>query len=135
MDGALRSTVRRRARGRCEYCLLSEADAPVTPFQVEHIVAPQHGGPTRLSNLALACHHCNLHKGTNLSGIDPRTRKAVRLFRPRRMKWVRHFRWDGALLIGRTPTGRATIAVLEMNHENPINLRQALIEAGAFPPP
>jgi len=36
MDAALRNAVRHRARFRCEYSLLSEAHAPVTPVQVEH---------------------------------------------------------------------------------------------------
>ena len=133
MDAALRNAVRHRAQFRCEYCLLPEAYAPVTPFQIEHIIARQHGGRTAPSNLALACHHDNLHKGPNLTGIDPVTRKLVRLFHPRRMKWARHFRWDGPLLVGRTPVGRATIAVLQMNHEDRINLRQALIDEGVFP--
>src|SRR5579884_106586 len=105
MDAALRTAVRRRARLRCEYWLLPENLASVVPFQVEHIVARQHGGPTVLANLALACHRCNLHKGPNLTGIDPRTRRLIRLFHPRRMKWVRHFRWDGPYLVGRTPVG------------------------------
>jgi hypothetical protein len=134
MDAALRTAVRRRARLRCEYCLLPEALAPAVPFQVEHIVARQHGGHTALSNLALACHRCNLHKGPNLTGIDPRSRRLVRLFHPRRMMWTRHFRWDGPYLVGRTPVGRATIAVLAMNDEERINLRRTLIEAGRFPP-
>ena len=33
-----------------------------------------------VSNLAVACHHCNLYKGPNLTGIDPSTRKVVRIF-------------------------------------------------------
>jgi hypothetical protein len=135
MDPDLRAAVRRRACLRCEYCLLSEANSPIVPFQVEHIVALQHGGPTTLANLALACHHCNLHKGPNLTGIDPRsTRKLVRLFHPRRMKWTRHFRWAGPILVGRTSIGRATIAVLQMNHEDRIDLRRGLIEEHLFPP-
>ena len=110
MQDALRNAVRRRARLCCEYCLLPEAYAPVVPFQIEHIVARQHGGRTTLSNLALACHHDNMHKGPNLTGIDPVTTRIVRLFHPRRHKWDRHFRWDGRVLCGRTAIGRATIA-------------------------
>jgi hypothetical protein len=134
MDVALRNAVRRRARFRCEYCQLPEEYSPVT-FQIEHIVARQHLGPTALSNLALACHFDNLHKGPNLTGIDPMTRGIVRLFHPRRHKWQRHFRWDGPVLVGRTAIGRATIAVLQMNHEDRLNVRQELIDEGVFPPP
>ena len=133
MELALRSAVRRRAHGRCEYCMLPEAHSPV-PFQVEHIIARQHGGPTRLSNLALACHRDNLSKGPNLAGLDPVTRRLVPLFHPRRMKWSRHFRWDGTFLVGRTGSGRATIAVLRMNHKERIELRQTLIDESIFPP-
>jgi hypothetical protein len=134
MDQELRTAVRERAAFRCEYCLLPEEYAPVTPFQVEHIVAKQHGGGDELSNLALACHRCNLTKGPNLGGIDPKTGKKVWLFNPRRHKWARHFRWAGPVVVGRTPTGRATVAVLQMNDDDRVELRQALIAEGVFPP-
>jgi hypothetical protein len=132
MNGSLRQAVRQRALGCCEYCLLPE-DASPARFQVEHVIARQHAGQTVLHNLAFSCHHCNLHKGPNISGIDPRTGKLVRLFHPRRMKWERHFRLGGPILLGRTPVGRATIAVLKMNHEDRIELREGLIREGLFP--
>ncbi len=134
MDAALRLAVRRRARGRCEYCQVSEASAPVTPFQIEHVIARQHGGPTAMSNLALACHHCNLHKGPNLTGIDPKTKRLTRLFHPRRHAWHRHFRWRGPELVGSTAVGRTTVAVLAANVPDRLQLRQELIEEGVFPP-
>jgi hypothetical protein len=134
MDPALRDAVRRRARFRCEYCLLPEVFAIIKPFHVEHIVARKHRGPTTLFNTALACDRCNYRKGSDLTGIDPVTKKLVRLFNPRRMKWPRHFRWYGPFLAGRTPVGRATIGVLQMNHQERVQVRQALIAEGAFPP-
>jgi hypothetical protein len=79
-------------------------------FEIEHIIARQHDGLTVAGNLALACFSCNKRKGPNLTGIDCVTGKVVPLFHPRRHKWSRHFRWQGALLVGRTPIGRATIA-------------------------
>lgn len=82
MDEDLRGSVSSRAGWRCEYCRLSEALSPVVPFHIEHVVARQHGGATNLANLALACHRCNQYKGTNLAGLDPRTKRLVRLFRP-----------------------------------------------------
>jgi hypothetical protein len=103
-------------------------------FQPDHIIAEKHGGPTVAGNLCWTCFHCNLHKGTNLSGIDPRTRKKAWLFNPRRMKWSRHFRWDGAILVGKTPEGRATIEVLQINSEDYVQARTALIAEGVFPP-
>jgi hypothetical protein len=134
MDADLREMVRERAGRRCEYCLLHQEDEPYFSFHIEHVVAKQHGGSDRPRNLALACHHDNLHKGPNLTGIDPKTGKVVRLFHPRRHSWDRHFRWDGPRLLGRTPTGRATVAVLAMNHPDRIALRELLIDEGVFPP-
>jgi hypothetical protein len=103
------------------------------PFEIDHIVAEQHGGKTALSNLALACFADNHHKGPNLGGIDPKTRKRAWLFNPRRNKWDRHFRWDGPVLIGRTAVGRATIAVLAINRSYRIRHRAQLIAEGVFP--
>lgn len=75
-----------------------------------------------------------MHKGTNLSGIDPRTGKKAWLFHPRRMKWSRHFRWEGPLLVGMTPGGRATTAVLKINDDDYVQTRASLISEGVFPP-
>jgi HNH endonuclease len=101
-------------------------------FEIEHIIARQHGGPSTAGNLAWACFTCNKRKGPNLSGIDDLTRKIVPLFHPRRQKWSRHFRWQGAMVLGRTPTGRATTSVLGMNLPLRIRLRLVLIEEGAL---
>src|SRR5437879_2137601 len=102
MTKRLRAAVRRRAGQRCEYCLLTEELHPGR-FTVEHIIAEKHGGPTELSNLAWACLHCNLHKGTDLVGRDGAGRwaKLVPLFNPRRHKWDRHFRFEGPFILGR----------------------------------
>jgi hypothetical protein len=100
------------------------------PFQVDHIIAEQHGGPTILSNLAWSCLPCNKRKGPNLSGIDRKTRRLVPLFHPRRHAWRRHFRRDGPLLRGRTPIGRATVQVLGINDRFYVAVRQTLIEEG-----
>ena len=133
MDRALEELVWRRAGGRCEYCQLSQESHELS-FEIDHIIALEHRGPTRASNLCLACFACNNHKGTNLSGIDPKTKSIVSLFNPRRHKWRRHFRWDGPVLVGLTPTGRATVIVLEINLDYRIDLRQGLIDEGVFPP-
>ena len=73
MDERLRQTVRERAGYRCEYCCLPQDAEPFFAYHVEHIVARQHGGGDDSGNLALACYHCNAHKGPNLSGLDPET--------------------------------------------------------------
>lgn len=134
MDKRLERQVWERAAHACEYCRLPQS-ASRLPLHLEHIVARQHRGPTKASNLALACSRCNLHKGPNLSGIDPRTRRVVKLFNPRRHKWHRHFRWNGPYLIGRTAVGRATIAVLAINDAHAVEIRRELIAEGVFPPP
>ena len=134
MDESLVEEVRGRADDICEYCRMPQSYYPTVVFPVDHIVAKQHGGPTRLSNLALSCLHCNSHKGPNIAGIDPRSRKLTKLFNPRRHKWERHFRWNGPLLVGRTAVGRVTIIVLAMNDPDLVEVREELIEEGVFPP-
>lgn len=63
-----------------------------------------------LDNLALSCQHCNNHKYNKTVGRDPVTTGAVPLFHPREQRWQNHFEWnsDYTLIIGLTPTGRAT---------------------------
>ena len=36
------------------------------PFQIDHIIARQHGGTADEQNLALACIHCNRFRGLTL---------------------------------------------------------------------
>lgn len=128
----LKVFVRRRANDTCEYCQMPQQFYR-SSFQPDHIIAQMHQGPTAAHNLCWACFHCNLHKGTNLGGVDPKTRKRTWLYHPRRMKWGRHFRWKGAILVGRTSVGRATVAVLNINDEDYVNARIALIAEGVFP--
>lgn len=132
MDAALARQVWQRAEARCEYCRTPQHFDP-TPFEIDHIIAIKHGGPTVLHNVALSCYHDNSHKGSNIAGLDPKTGQLTRLFNPRRHTWNRHFRWHGAHLIGRTPVGRATVAVLNINHPFRVALREGLIKEGLFP--
>ncbi len=132
MDELLVREVWQRAGNVCEYCHMPQLYFPTT-FEVDHIIARQHDGPTVLSNLALSCLRCNGRKGPNVAGFDPRTRKLTGLFNPRRHKWERHFRLEGARLIGRTPIGRVTVAVLGINGPFLLGLREELIEEGLFP--
>lgn len=135
MDESLVSAVRERAAGACEYCQLADSSHP-GPFEIEHVIPIQHGGPATMSNLAFSCLHCNRHKGPNVAGIE-RVKTASRivpLYHPRRHKWSRHFRWDGATLVGRTPIGRVTIRVLAMNAPLRLALREELFAEGLFPP-
>ena len=124
MTAALRRMARERAGGRCEYCRLPQ-ESSVLPFHIEHIVPRQHGGVTSDDNLALACPHCNLHKGPNLTGIDPDSGEICRLFHPRRDLWADHFRAEGTRIEGRTAIGRTTAWVLDLNAEDQLRLRSA----------
>ena len=124
--------VRERAVGRCEYCLLPDRIELTGPFHVEHIIARQHRGADELSNLAWACSRCNRHKGTNLSAVDPDTKTVVPLFNPRREKWMDHFEIVGALIRGKSPIGRATAQLLQMNAERRVELRFELINEGLW---
>ncbi|HZN67072.1 MAG TPA: HNH endonuclease signature motif containing protein [Tepidisphaeraceae bacterium] len=119
----LRDLVRTRAGDRCEYCRIHQDDDLFFRFHVEHIIARQHGGETVDSNLALSCHHCNLHKGPNLAGIDPTTGAVVTLYHPRTQSWVHHFERRGGAIVGLTATGRATVRVLAVNARDRIELR------------
>ena len=66
---------------------------------------------------------CNLVKGPNLTGVEPGTHRVVRLFHPRRDKWTEHFAPDGTLIVGKTPVGRVTVALLRMNDEQRLRVR------------
>ena len=114
MDASAREFVRRRADNRCEYCLLRQEHSQLT-HHIEHIVAKQHGGRDDVDNLALACHRCNVHKGPNLTGMDPVSGELVLLFHPRRDRWAEHFLFRGVWIQGTTPIGRATVHLLAMN--------------------
>jgi 5-methylcytosine-specific restriction endonuclease McrA len=78
MHAAVRELVRRRAGNRCEYCLLKQEHLPFATFHVEHVIPRTHGGDDAPANLALACDQCHAHKGTNLTGIDPKSARSSR---------------------------------------------------------
>jgi hypothetical protein len=131
IDPGLRRHVIERAGNRCEYCRMP-APLDCAPFQIDHVRAQKHHGPTSADNLAWACFPCNNHKATNLAGIDPETGAMTRLFNPREDEWEEHFGWEGSRLVGNTAIGRATIDVLAINHPNRVALRQELLAEGVF---
>lgn|SRR5487761_1390174 len=124
MQAVLRVAVRKRAADRCEYCRRRQADSPLIPLHIEHVIPRKHGGTDDMENLALACGECNLRKGSNLTGIDSDTNRITPLFHPRRQRWPEHFAWDGLRIVGLTPVGRTTVRVLELN--SPARLRVRL---------
>lgn len=128
MDERARQFVRQRAGDRCEYCGLAQAQSPVAKLQIEHIIPRKHGGSDELANLALACIDCNLHKGANLTGIDPETGLIGAIFHPRNQRWTEHFVWEEVFLSGKTAVGRTTIRVLEINSEDRFQLRLAGVD-------
>jgi hypothetical protein len=120
---SLRKMVISRAGGACEYCGMHQEWEPFHPYHVEHIIARQHRGTDDLSNLALACHHCNLFKGPNLTSRDPDGDALVSLFHPRHHLWEEHFKRESAHVIGLTDVGRTTVFLLEMNSDQRVDLR------------
>jgi len=125
MSPARRARVRERAGNHCEYCLLEQGDSPLAVLHVEHILPRVHGGTDDFENLALACIDCNLHNGTNLTGIDPETNYVTELFHPRRHSWEEHFARHGIHLVGKTAIGRTTVRVLSMNSQDQLALRSS----------
>ncbi|SIO13880.1 HNH endonuclease [Singulisphaera sp. GP187] len=133
MDAALTRLIWQRAMDCCEYCQMPQV-ADDASFEIDHVIARKHGGPTATNNSCLSCYYCNSFKGSDIGSLDPKTRKLTPLFNTRRHKWARHFLWQGAYLLGRTPVGRVTVALLRINDEYRVELRDGLIEEGAFPP-
>lgn len=129
MNQLLVQQIWQRAGHRCEYCRIPHPHYRL-PFQVDHIIARQHGGETILANLAMACFHCNRFKGPNIAGLDPASRELIRLFHPRTDLWTDHFQFDGAWLVGLTPIGRVTIHVLAMNADDLLLFRAEILKEG-----
>lgn len=58
VSSVVRRQSQERAGGRCEYCLLSEADAFFT-HEVDHVITEKHGGVTTIENLVMGTHQCS----------------------------------------------------------------------------
>jgi hypothetical protein len=133
MNVSLVRLIWERAEGRCEYCKIPQ-EADDRPFEIDHIISRKHQGPTVASNLALSCFRCNSFKGSDIGGREGKSRTLTPLFHPRRHKWTKHFQWQGPYLVGRTPIGRVTVAILQINDPLRVELREGLIAEGVFPP-
>ena len=134
VPAAIRDEVVLRAGHRCEYCGLSQVGQEAA-FHVDHVVPRVTGGPTSPDNLALACVSCSLRKGARRSAPDPETGEDASLFSPRSQPWGDHFRWQGAVVVPLTATGRATVAALAMNRPMAVAIRQEEVERGRHPHP
>ena len=132
---ALRQALRAEVpEPRCAYCQSPEKLLGM-PLEVDHILPEAAGGTTELANLCLCCRPCNGYKWERTSARDPQTGRRVRVFHPRQQRWAAHFVWsvDGASLLGRTATGRATIALLRMNNDLIMDLRRLWMTLGLHP--
>ncbi len=128
--------VRIAARNRCGYCL-SPQHLVMARLELEHIIPISKGGSNDESNLWLACPLCNGYKSDKTTAVDPETGETVKLFNPRTQDWFEHFRWteDGLRVVGRTPTGRATVAALHLSDDaDALVVRSYWVLAGWHPP-
>lgn len=132
---ALKRLVFERAKGKREYCF-SQAKYAIDGLVMEHIQPVSQEGKTTAENLALSCQTCNNCKYTKTEAPDPLTNLTVPLFHPRKMTWSEHFAWnsDATRMIGLTPTGRATVVLLQTNRESVVNMRQVLTLMNEHPP-
>lgn len=132
---SVRKRVSLRAKLLCEYCK-SPSDCSNSSFSVEHIEPRARGGSDDDPNLAWSCMGCNDRKYTAIDAVDPVSGEIVRLFHPRQQSWNDHFSWtaDFTQIVGRTPTGRATVVKLKLNRAELIKLRRILRIAGEHPP-
>lgn len=128
----LRRIVVNRAGNCCEYCLLSQTDCFFS-LEVDHIIPEKHGGLTESDNLALSCPDCNAHKGSDIASFDPDTGALTILFHPRTHIWGEHFTLAGASVVPRSPIGRVTVKILQINTNDRIEDREVYLSLGSYP--
>ena len=125
--------IAQRAAHRCEYCLAPEAVFNFR-FEVEHIIRPGAGGTDADSNLALACRACNVSKSNHTRTADPDSGVVVEIFHPRQQRWKDHFRVnENGVIVGKSPSGRATVACLQMNSPQQTTARRHWIRLEIYP--
>jgi 5-methylcytosine-specific restriction endonuclease McrA len=135
LKSSQRLKVVERANYCCEYCQSQECYSPDS-FSIEHIIPIAKGGTNALENLAFACQGCNNRKFISTEALDQITKETVPLYHPRQQQWADHFDWheNCRLIIGLTPTGRATLEKLQLNRSGLVNLRRILFAANEHPP-
>lgn len=131
----VKAFVLRRAGDCCEYCWC-RGDYSSDPLSVEHIIPQSRGGSHLPDNLAASCLGCNNSKFTATEATDPVTGNTVPLYDPRHDDWHEHFRWDEdcTVILGVSPTGRATERRLRLNRPGVVNLRKVLRDIDRHPP-
>ena len=136
ISDAVDRRVRDAARHRCGYCL-SPQHLVMARLEIEHIIPSSKGGTSDESNLWLSCPLCNRSKGNRTQANDPISGNEVPLYNPRTQRWSDHFAWtiDGLRIVGLTPTGRATVALLNLDCDpDAILVRSYWVQAGWHPP-
>ena len=133
---SLRDRLAAQAGYCCGYCRSSEKITGIK-LVLDHLVPRSRGGTDDEDNLWPACDPCNDFKQARTEARDPVTGARVPLFNPRRQRWGDHFVWigGGLRISGRTPTGRATVAALQLNRELLVEARATWIAFGKHPPP
>lgn len=126
----LRQTIADRAKQRCEYCLITEADT-FYGCEVDHIISIKHGGSSDFDNLAYACVLCNRAKGSDIGSISM-IGEFTRFFNPRIDHWSEHFRLEGSTIRSRTLIGEVTARILGFNESARLLERQELIRLGKY---
>lgn len=133
VSASLRREVTARARGCCEYCRVHQSDR-LLPYEIDHVIAEKHGGPTESDNLCLSCYLCNGYKGSDLSSVDwAADGEIIPLFNPRKHVWSDHFRLNGSIIEPLTPQGRVTVFLLRLNSDESLAERTILIQLGRYP--
>lgn len=132
VSASIREQVRLRAGQRCEYCRMFEIYSQRS-YHVDHIIpVKRHRGSTGMENLAWACTRCNIHKASDIASYDFESGELTPFYNPRTQSWDDHFEMDGPIIVGKTPIGRVTARLLQMNTQNQIDTRQLLIDMGAW---
>jgi hypothetical protein len=135
VSAQLRREVTDRAGNCCEYCRISQEDQ-FFAFEIDHIIAEKHGGPTVGDNLCLSCPECNAFKGSDIASIDWENDEQLSgLFNPRKQRWSDHFDLD--VTTGRieplTPEGRVTVFLLRLNVPDHVMDRVLLMAINRYP--
>lgn len=135
MSRILFAQLRRQLGPRCNYYHTS-SDVTGETNTIDHITPTARGGTSQEENLCVACRRCNRNKGTHVVAIDPQTEKQAPLYNPRLQIWQEHFTWsrEGTEVIGLSPPGRATVELLQMNHQDIVNARRLWVSVGWHPP-
>jgi len=136
---AVRHRVIEAFGNRCSYCLAAQRYV-LSKLEIERIIPVTQDGSNDDVNLCLACRLCNLYISDQIEAVDPVTKVIVALFNPHtdleRSLPMGYGWWgtDGAIIIGVSPIGRATVEALRLNNEIAVEVRRNWALVGWHPP-